>query len=128
MRPHVLFAVAAAITLTTCGSTAPVPPATPRLPPRLPPGWPESIARGERIALPLAELFVPTGFAVPADGAVPLCVHFQGGVKAAEENFARMQRPGVLIASTLAGRSGAFAEPYRDPAAFRALLAAGEQE
>jgi hypothetical protein len=58
---------------------------------------------------------------------VPLSVHFQGGVTIAEENFARMQRPGVLIASTLSGRSSAFSTPYQEPQAFRALLASGEQ-
>ncbi len=88
----------------------------------------ERLARGERIGLPLAQLFVPQGFVPAADGRVPLAVHFQGGLTIAEENFMRMGRPGVLIASTLTGRSGAFAEPYQDPAAFRTLLAAGEHE
>ncbi|MCA8976227.1 MAG: hypothetical protein KDC98_16010 [Planctomycetes bacterium] len=87
----------------------------------------ERLARGERIALPDAQLLIPTDYVVPADGAVPLAIHFQGGVVIAEENFARMHRPGVLIASTLAGRSSAFSVPYRDPAAFRTLLAAGER-
>jgi|KBSSwiStaDraftv2_1062776.scaffolds.fasta_scaffold514776_2 hypothetical protein len=129
-RSAPLSALVAALALGCSAPPPQQPPQQPaeRLAPRLAPGYPESIARGERIALPLAELFVPDGFTVPASGEVPLCVHFQGGVKAAEENFARMQRSGVLIASTLAGRSGAFAEPYRDPAAFRALLAAGEAE
>src|SRR5262245_55065277 len=118
--------LAAALALAACASPAPAPAPAPT--PRLPPGYTEQIAHGERVPLPLAEMFVPEGFAVPGNGEVPLCVHFQGGVPAAVENFARMQRPGVLIASTLAGRSGAFAAPYRDPAAFTALLAAGEAE
>jgi len=77
--------------------------------------------------LPLAELFVPRGFVAPADGAVPLCVHFQGGAKAAQENFARSGQRGVLIASTLSGRSGAFSAPYRETSAFGALLQDGER-
>ncbi|HEB53731.1 MAG TPA: hypothetical protein ENI87_10815 [bacterium] len=85
-------------------------------------------AVGVRIALPDAELFVPAGYRPPATGGVPLAIHFQGGVRIAEENFVRMGRQGVLIASTLAGRSGAFARPYKDPNAFRHLLAAGERE
>lgn len=98
-------------------------------PARQPPGYPEAArrAQGERIELPLARLFVPDGWAVPASGRVPLCVHFQGGPTSAEENFVRMERPGVLIASTIQGLSSAFARPYRDPRAFAALLAAGEQ-
>lgn len=83
-------------------------------------------ATGFRTDLPDAQLYVPADFAPPPDGVVPLWVHFQGGAKAAAENFERMQRPGVLIASTLSGRSGAFSKPYTDPAAFAALLTAGE--
>ncbi len=109
--------------LTSCASRVPEAP-----PQRLPPDLCAPRPDGERIALPRAELFVPQDFTVPANGAVPLCVHFQGGIAAAECNFARMQRSGVLIASTLSGRSSAFAEPYRDPAVCRALLAAGERE
>ncbi len=86
------------------------------------------MARGERVPLPQAELFVPADFTAQGADTVPLCVHFQGGVTAAIENFARMNRAGVLIASTIAGRSSAFATPYRDPAAFAALIAAGEVE
>lgn len=102
-------------------------PAAPPL--RLPPHYASSERRadGERIDLPLAELFVPRGYAAPADGRVPLFVHFQGGVPVAEQNFVRFERPGVLIASRLAGRSSAFSAPYRDPAAFAGLLQAGEQ-
>ena len=85
-------------------------------------------ARGERVELENAVLFIPQGFEVPADGAVPLFVHFQGGVTIAEENFVRARRPGVLIASKLKGRSSAFARPYEDPKAFRALLSAGRGE
>lgn len=88
----------------------------------------ERLARGERVLLPDAELLIPEGFTPPADGTVPLAIHFQGGVVIAEENFARMQRPGVLIASSLAGRSSTFSKPYEDPAAFRTLLAEGERE
>lgn len=96
-------------------------------PARVPPGYREAAPEGERIDLPLAELFVPRGFEIPPDGRVPLFVHFQGGVPVAERNFVRFERPGVLIASRLEGRSGAFSEPYRDPAAFVGLLAAGER-
>ena len=91
------------------------------------PGYRETKATGFRAPLPLAELFVPEGFRAPADGVVPLCVHFQGGAKAAAENFMRSSQRGVLIASTLSGRSGAFSTPYRDPAAFAQLLADGER-
>ena len=70
----------------------------------------------------LAQLFVPEGFAVPEGGAVPLAVHFQGGVTIAEENFVRSGHGGVLIASTLSGRSSSFSRPYRDREAFAALL------
>lgn len=87
----------------------------------------ERRAHGERVSLPDAELLIPDGFTPAADGRIPLAIHFQGGVVIAEENFVRMQRPGVLIASSLSGRSGAFAKPYADPAAFRTLLAAGER-
>jgi hypothetical protein len=100
----------------------------PEPPPRQPPGWQETLAVGDRVALPLAQMFVPAGFAGAANGDVPLLVHFQGGVAAAEENFVRCGRPGVLIASTIQGLSSAFAAPYRDPRAFAALLAAGEAE
>lgn len=124
--------VAALLPVMAC-SAPPAPPAVPApgaAPPRPAPMLAEleRLARGERIGLPLAQLFVPQGFVPAADGRVPLAVHFQGGLNIAEENFMRMGRPGVLIASTLTGRSGAFAEPYRDPAAFRTLLAAGEHE
>ena len=94
---------------------------------REPPGHRDSLANGDRIALPLAELFVPTGYQAPADGVVPISLHFQGGAKAAAENFMRSGQRGVLIASTLSGRSGAFSTPYRDPAAFAQLLADGER-
>ena len=86
------------------------------------------LARGERVELTDARLFIPDGFTPTVGGSVPLAIHFQGGAVIAEENFARMDRPGVLIASTLAGFSSAFSRPYRDPAVFRALLAAGEDE
>jgi hypothetical protein len=103
--------------------------ATPQPPARLPNSLTslERLATGARHALPDAQLFVPDGYQPPADGVVPLAVHFQGGLTIAEENFARMDRPGVLIASTLAGRSSAFSRPYRDPRAFGDLLAAGER-
>ncbi|MCA8954651.1 MAG: hypothetical protein KDC87_01175 [Planctomycetes bacterium] len=79
-------------------------------------------AAGERIPLEHAVLFVPRGYRIPVDRPVPVHVHFQGGTVIAEENFVRMQRDGVLLASTLSGRSGAFAAPYRDPRKFVALL------
>lgn len=122
------LATVLATVLAGCAAPPGVPESPP--PPRPAPSLAtlERLARGERVPLPNAELLIPDGFAPGADGAVPLALHFQGGVVIAEENFARMQRPGVLIASTLAGRSGAFSEPYRDPAAFRALLAEGERE
>ncbi len=86
----------------------------------------EKLAHGVRFDLPNAELFVPDGFRPAADGVVPLFMHFQGGTTIAEENFVRMARPGVLIASKLSGRSGDFARPYADPRALTALLDAGE--
>jgi hypothetical protein len=64
---------------------------------REPAGYRDSLANGDRIALPLAELFVPTGYQAPADGVVPLSLHFQGGAKAAAENFMRSSQRGVLI-------------------------------
>lgn len=88
----------------------------------------ERLAVGDRIPLANAQMFVPEDFQPDASGIVPLFVHFQGGITIAEENFARMQQPGVLIASTLKGRSSAFSTPYKDPSAFRQLLAAGEQD
>ncbi|MCB9879870.1 MAG: hypothetical protein H6835_19945 [Planctomycetes bacterium] len=117
--------IVALLGLAACAA----PPTAPAAPPRLPSTLADlgRIADGDRLPLPDAVLFVPRDFTPPSDGVVPLAVHFQGGAVIAEENFARMQRPGVLIASTLAGRSGAFAAPYRDPAAFAALLAAGER-
>ncbi|MCK5945037.1 MAG: hypothetical protein KAI24_23820 [Planctomycetes bacterium] len=116
----------AALLATACASAPVAPPAAPARPaPSL--ATLERLAVGERVALADAQLFVPDGFAAPADGRVPLAIHFQGGATIAEENFARMGRDGVLIASTLAGRSSAFSVPYRDPRAFRELLAAGEQ-
>jgi hypothetical protein len=117
------------LALAACAAS-PAAPAPPPPPPRPAPSLAtlERLAQGERVSLPDAVLLIPDGFTAPADGLVPLAIHFQGGVTIAEENFARMGRPGVLIASALAGRSSAFAEPYRDPAAFRALLAAGERE
>ena len=104
--------------------------ANPATPPRPRPSLAvlERLAVGTRFDLPDAQLFVPDGFVAPDDGVVPLAVHFQGGTTIAEENFVRTGRGGVLIASTLAGRSSAFSTPYRDPDAFRALLAAGERE
>ncbi|MCA8970162.1 MAG: hypothetical protein KDC95_10275 [Planctomycetes bacterium] len=88
----------------------------------------ERLARGERVELPDARMLVPTDLVVDASGRVPLAIHFQGGTTIAEENFARMDRRGVLIASKLAGRSSAFSKPFQDPAAFRELLLAGERE
>lgn len=87
----------------------------------------ERSARGARRALVDAQLFVPSDFSPSADGVVPLAVHFQGGLATAEDNFARMRRPGVLITSKLTGRSGAFAAPFRDPRAFGNLLRSGER-
>jgi hypothetical protein len=108
------------------GAPEPVPAVVPV---RQPPGYAADQRRaiGDRFDLPQAELFVPRGYEVPADGLVPLFVHFQGGVPVAEENFVRCARPGVLIASRLAGRSSAFAAPYRDPNAFATLLTLGER-
>ncbi len=88
----------------------------------------ERLAIGDRVALEHAQLFVPRDFIPGSDAKVPLHLHFQGGVRIAEENFARMEAAGVLIASTLSGRSGAFSRPYSDPSAFRSLLEAGEAE
>ena len=96
----------------------------PRLPPTLSTLQPR--AAGERRTLPQAVLFVPDDLVLDASGRVPLWLHFQGGLRIAEENFVRMHRPGVLIASAITGLSSKFSTPYRDPAAFRALLAAGE--
>lgn len=90
--------------------------------PVAPPGATAAAAR--RIPLEHAVLFVPEGFELPADGRVPLLVHFQGGAKVAEENFVASGLPGVLLASTLQGLSSAFARPYADPTAFPRLLAA----
>ncbi|MFO1076984.1 MAG: hypothetical protein U1E73_04570 [Planctomycetota bacterium] len=128
-REHRRLAVPLLAALAAC-HTAPTPTPAPTPPPRPAPSLAtlERLAKGERVPLPDAELLIPDAFAPAADGEVPLAIHFQGGVDIAEENFARMQRPGVLIASTLAGRSGAFSKPYTDPAAFRALLAQGEGE
>lgn len=105
-----------------------VAPTQPAAPPRLAPSLAAlgRTATGTRVPLADAQLFVPEGFAVPAGGAVPLAVHFQGGVVIAEENFVRSGLGGVLLASTLAGLSSAFSRPYEDPAAFRALLASAE--
>lgn len=97
------------------------------VPRREPPGYHEPATKGDRIPLALAEMFVPDGFVAPDDGVVPLCVHFQGGARAAQENFARSGQRGVLIASTLSGRSGAFSAPYRETSAFGALLEEGER-
>lgn len=119
MSPRAAAALAAA--LCAC--------AAPRSPERLPTSLAslERLATGARHALPDAQLFVPEGYQLPADGVVPLAVHFQGGLTIAEENFARMQRGGVLMASTLAGRSSAFSRPYEDPRAFGDLLERGER-
>ena len=73
------------------------------------------------------DVFIPREFEALGDSDVPLFVHFQGGVTIAEENFVRMRRRGVLIASKLKGRSSAFSKPYEDPEAFRALLNAGQE-
>ena len=114
---------AAALLAALCACAAQPPPA--RLPTSL--ASLERLAHGARHALPNAQLFVPDGYTPSTDGVVPLAVHFQGGLTIAEENFARMQRTGVLISSTLAGRSSAFSRPYEEPRAFRALLGAGER-
>lgn len=78
-------------------------------------------AEGARVDLPHARLLIPLN-GIPETGPVPLSIHFQGGTTIAEENFVRSGQKGVLIASTLSGFSRAFAEPYRDPRAFRELL------
>ena len=118
-----MSARAAALLVALCACEAQRPPE--RLPTSL--ASLQRRAHGARHALPDAQLFVPDGYRPPSDGAVPLAVHFQGGLTIAEENFARAGRPGVLIASTLAGRSSAFSRPYQDPRAFAELLAAGER-
>ena len=136
LRMRALLGIVGAAMFSSCATTslpfAPSPPAAaasiPAEPVREPAGYREVRALGARIGLPDAELFCPQQYEAPADGVVPLYLHFQGGAKAAAENFSRMHCPGVLIASTLSGRSGAFAAPYRDRAAFAALLAAGEHE
>ena len=84
---------------TTPHATNPTAPATSQAaPPREAPGYRDAKAIGFRAPLPLAELFVPEGFRASDDGIVPLCVHFQGGAKAAAENFMRSGQRGVLIA------------------------------
>lgn len=127
--PSILFATSAVLLVGACSAPADErrpQPSAPIL--REPAGYREVLAVGHRAALPNAELFVRSGFEPPEDGVVPLFVHFQGGTKVAAENFVRMDRNGVLIASTLGGRSSAFSEPYRDRSAFAALLLAGERE
>jgi len=131
-----LLAALTALLLAACATpdpeAAPVDPrgeppagdAEGQAPPRLPStreGIGGRIAEGARVDLTDARLFVPEG-AIPADGPVPLSLHFQGGPIIAEENFVRSERRGVLVASTLSGLSSAFRVPYEDPAAFRALL------
>lgn len=118
------FAVVASALALASSCAAPARPEPTRLLPEL--SGMERLAEGWRVDLPDAQLFVPEGQGPPVDGAVPLFLHFQGGTTIAEENLVRMERDGVLIASTLAGFSSAFREPYEDPAALEALLAAGE--
>ncbi|QDV06523.1 hypothetical protein Poly30_20330 [Planctomycetes bacterium Poly30] len=79
-------------------------------------------ARWKPIELANSQLFLPDDLDLTEGETVPLYIHFQGGVSAAKKNFARMERRGVLLASTLAGFSSAFRTPYEDPAAFSDLL------
>jgi hypothetical protein len=116
--------IAVTVFVASCSSTTTAPPQR-RAPSTL--SSIERIAVGSHTALQDAQLFVPDGFQPDPAGSVPLYLHFQGGVTIAEENFARMQKPGVLIASTLKGFSSAFSRPYENPAAFRDLIHAAEQ-
>lgn len=83
----------------------------------------------DRIELGEAVLFVARDCAPDAAGSVPLVVHFQGGVAAVAAEWRNSGAPGALLVSTLRGRSGAFAGPYRDdPTRFAREIAAVEAE
>lgn len=86
------------------------------------------LARGTRVPLASARMFVPADLVVPASGVVPVFVHFKGAPALIEELFVRVHRPGILISSTLSGFSSAFKKPYEDPEAFRSLLRSAEQQ
>jgi hypothetical protein len=69
-----------------------------------------------------AELYVPTFFA-PVDGAYDLVVHFHGIASLQEDNFERARLNAVVVSVNLGVASDAYADAFRAPGSFDALLA-----
>jgi hypothetical protein len=69
-----------------------------------------------------AELYVPTFFA-PVDGTYDLVVHFHGISSLQEENFERARLNAAVVSVNLGVASDAYADAFRAPGSFDALLA-----
>jgi hypothetical protein len=69
-----------------------------------------------------AELYVPTFFA-PVDGAYDLVVHFHGISSLQEDNFERARVNAAVVSVNLGVASDAYADAFRAPGSFDALLA-----
>lgn len=69
-----------------------------------------------------ADLYVPTFFHA-VDGAYDLVVHFHGMASLQEDNFERAQVNAVVVSVNLGVASDAYANAFRAPGSFDALLA-----
>jgi hypothetical protein len=68
-----------------------------------------------------AELYVPTFFA-PVDGTYDLVVHFHGMASLQEDNFERARLNAAVVSVNLGVASDAYADAFRAPGSFDALL------
>jgi len=83
---------------------------------------------GQRVAIGLGKLFIPTHLAHDAKGSVPLLLFLHGDPTVVERNAARAGFRGAVVSVVRPGLSSAYAEPFRDPAAFWKLLAEAEAQ
>jgi hypothetical protein len=75
-----------------------------------------------RVRIGSGELYVPTFFHVE-DGAYDLVVHFHGMASLQEDNFERARVNAVVVSVNLGVASDAYANAFRAPGSFDALLA-----
>ncbi|HEX8795696.1 MAG TPA: hypothetical protein VF765_32320 [Polyangiaceae bacterium] len=79
-----------------------------------------------RVRVGNADLYVPTFFH-PVDGAYDLVVHFHGMASLQEDNFERAQVNAVVVSVNLGVASDAYANAFRAPGSFDALLAQAQR-